>query len=166
MRQFKLFLAFSIKNVFTVLCPINLLTFLELLYQSGMTPRNIMNHLTAIKSVLKMLLMPHQWIESTLISNYIKSITINTPIKVKEKGIFSMQDLANMSVLLRNVHNQHHYRVAFILSFMAFLRISNLVPAATRLTDPQRQITWDDVEFTPWGGHHSPKMGKKHARAM
>ena len=33
---------------------------------------------------------------------------------------------------------EHHFRTAFLLSIMAFLRISNLVPSAIRFADPSK----------------------------
>ena len=161
LRQFKLFLAYSIKNkVQNVLCVFNLLMFLELLYQSHMSPRNIINHVTAIKSMLKLLLLPFTWVDHTLISNYLRSITINTRVHIRHKGIFTLQQIVNISTILNSFKYQHHFRTAYLLSFMAFLRISNLVPAAVKKADPQRQLTWQDVKFTAQGAIITLKWAK------
>ena len=160
-RQFKLFLAYSVKNrVKIVLCVFNLLMFCGWLYQAQFTPRNICNHVTAVKSMLKLYLLPHHWIDHPLIANYMRSITINTRTPTRVKGTFTLHNILHISQVLTKCPLQHHYRTAFLLSFMAFLRISNLVPPVVRFADASRQVTWNDITFTRNGAVINIKWAK------
>ena len=65
-----------------------------------------------------------------------------TPSVRKDKGIFTMDQIRTLSKFLMDSPLQHHFRTAFLLSFMAFLRISNLAPTSPHSFDPQRQLCW------------------------
>ena len=128
-RHFKLSLAFSIKHKAPIVLSVsNLLGFLELLYQAQVSSRALSNYLSAIKAMLKIYHLPTNWMESALVNNFMRAVSISTPSTFKPKGLFSIQQVMQMSKVICSHPLQHHFRVAFLLSFMAFLRISNLVP--------------------------------------
>ena len=110
--------------------------------------------------MLKLLVLPHHWIEHPLIGNYLRSITINTRMTIREKGTFTLHNMLEISQMLSRFSWEHHFRTAFLLSFMAFLRISNLVPSAIRFADPSRQITWGDIVFIKNGAVIKIKRAK------
>ena len=165
-RHFKLFLAFSVKhNASVVLSVPNLLGFLELLYQAQVSPRALSNYLAAIKAILKIYHLPTIWMDSPLISNFMRAVSISTPSVCKPKGLFSIQQVMQMSKVLSSHPLQHHFRVAFLLSFMAFLRISNLVPPTTKAIDKQKQLCWGDILFTDQGAELTLRWAKNLQKA-
>ena len=91
--------------------------------------------------------MPTEWLESTLLSNFMCSINISAPTVVREKGVFSWSHIKQICQLLRCSENEFHYKTAYLLAFMAFLRISDLTSTSYRLFDHIRQLCWQDVEF-------------------
>ena len=142
-KQFTLFIAFSIyNNVKTVLSVSNLLCFLELLVACNVAPRTVCNYVSAIKAYLQMYNMKVDWINNKLVGNYLRSISIHTSITPKEKGVLSMTDLLGISEALQNWENPWHFRTAFLLSFYAFLRISNLVPDKVSTFHSTKQLVW------------------------
>ena len=164
-RQFTLFVAFSIyMRSVSVLSVSNLLSFLELLTDCQISPRVVNNYVSAIRGYLQMYNVATDWMGNRLITNYLRAISIHTTVMCKPKGTFSMQDIFNISKLLEKWDFPWHYRASFLLSFYAFLRISNVVPVNLSSFDPGKQITWGDIVFLPGGAKITLKWAKNLQR--
>ena len=79
-KQFHLFLCYSIKaGASTVLSVQNYISFLEFLLQCNISPRSISNYASAIKSYLKLYQQPVEWLENSMIGNYLRALHIQVP---------------------------------------------------------------------------------------
>ena len=151
-RQLHLFVCFSIRTKAPVVLPVeNLISFLEFLASCHVSPRSICNYVSGIKSYLAVYQHPVQWLDHSMIRNYLRSLQLNVPTVHRLKDTITLQDFYNISVLLQQFDHPLVYRAAFALSFYGFLRISNLVPSSKKSSDATRQLTKGDVTFTPHG---------------
>ena len=65
-----------------------------------------------------------------------------------------LQDVYNVSKMLQGFDHPCmciQYRAAILISFYAFLRISNIVPPTLNTLDSSRQLCYEDVTFTHQG---------------
>ena len=151
-RQFKLFVCYSLRvHPRVVLSVENVLGFLEFLLSCGITPRVISNYCSAIKSYLSIYQVPVHWLNSSLLNNYLRALHIQVPTVRKSKSTLSLRDFLGISKALLNFDNHQVYRVAFMLSFYGFLRISNLVSPTQATFDPSRQLCSEDIAFNDSG---------------
>ena len=143
-----------------ILSVCNILSFLELLllFTTGISTRVLINYVSAIKAVLKLYMLPHHLLDSVMIQNYIKAIMLEYQGPVKVKGLFSLQQLAQMSQVLSLFPLHHHFRAAFLLALMGFLRISNLSPSAA--SDSDKQLPRKDITFTSFGAILNLRLAK------
>ena len=130
----------------------NFVSFLEFLSSCHVSPRSIGNYVSGIKSYLAVYQQSVHWLEHSMIRNYLRSLNFNVPTVHKPRDTITLHDFYNISVLLDQFDQPLTYRAAFALSFYAcFFRISNLVPSSKKSFDPSRQLTRQDVTFTPQG---------------
>ena len=149
-RQFKLFMCYSLfNNAKTVLSVNNLLGFLELLVAWGILPRVISNYCSGI-SYLVTYQMPTEWMKFSLLANYLRAVHIQIPTVKKIKTTIT-SDFLHISQVLNSLDNPLVYRVAFVLAFYGFMRISNLVPPRKCAFDPDRQLCFRDVSVSSIG---------------
>ena len=164
-RQFHLYLCFAIRSqVSCVLSVSTLIGFLELLHACKVSPRSMANYVSGIKAVISLYGLPVGWMENKLISNYMRALFIHTPHVRKQRDVLSLQDIYNVSRALEGFDNPNQYRVAFLLSFYAFLRISNLVPPTQGAFDISRQLTRSDISWCPQGAKVYLKWAKNMQR--
>ena len=151
-RQFQLFLAFAMRmGAKTVLSVSTLISFLEFLISCNTSTRVINNYVSGIKGYLNMYGLPTAWMAHQLFTNYMRAVQIQIPHVKKVKSVITLYDMYSISKLLQQFDHSLQYRVAFMLSFYAFLRISNIVPSTLSSFDPSRQLCYEDVTFTPQG---------------
>ena len=129
----------------------NILGFCEFLLACGLSPRAIDNYVSAVKSYLSTFQLPVHWMQSTVLSNYLRALNIQIPTVKKVKYTLSLSDFSHISQLLGTLDNPHVYRVAFMLSFFFFLRISNLVPPRQQAFDINRQLCVRYITLTTQG---------------
>ena len=147
-----LFVCFSIRVRAPVTLAVdNLISFLEFLVACHVSPRSVSNYVSGIRSYLSVFQQSTEWLNNSMISNYLRSLHIKIPTQEKQKDVITLQDFYNIVSLLQKMDEPLVYSAAFALSFYGFLRISNLVPPTKLSFDPARQLTRSDVTFTPTG---------------
>ena len=129
----------------------NLLGFLEFLLTCGLSPRVISNYSSAIQSYLSVYQVPVAWMQSSLVSNYLRALHIQVPTTKKLKSTLQLADFLHISQTLNCFDNHQVYRVAFMMAFYGFLRISNLVAPTRTSFDCDRQLCFRDVSVTNSG---------------
>ena len=65
-----------------------------------------------------------------------RAIHLQIPHVRREKGVLTLIDMLRISEALQALDNHQVYRVAFLMSFYGFLRISNLVAPTVTAFDP------------------------------
>ena len=127
----------------------NVLAFLEYLYQNHISPKVIKNYLSSITTMAKFYQLDHQYIFHPSVTRYIRSISINIRFQPTSRAIFHVQTLHAISVSC----DQPLFRAIFLLSFYAFLRMSNVAPHSRSQFDPRRHFLRQDLIFGPPGAH-------------
>ena len=89
-----------------------------------------------------------------------RSLAISAPFKVKLKAIIDPHTLQKITKKCDSMYMGQVYKAAFLLSFVSFLRISNLVPHATTKFNQMKQLARGDVFFAPPGAHILIKWSK------
>ena len=86
-----------------------------------------------------------------MLSNYLRAVQLQVPHVKKIKSVITLQNLRDISMLLDRFDHAIQYRAAFLVSFYAFLRISNIVPPTQKSFDITRQLCYEDITFTQHG---------------
>ena len=113
----------------------SLLAFLEFLHQNALSPSVIKNYISSINRQAKHFGWPTEPFDHHLISDYIRSITINTKFVPRHKGVFDLPTLARISAACESLPDLPLFRAAFLLAFFAFLRMSNIAPHSMHAFD-------------------------------
>ena len=160
-RQFKLFLAFVLSHHITQFDSVpTILEFLELLAANALTYRVIVNYVSALKCMFGKYGWSTQTFESPLVKRILKGVnyTVHTP--PSPKGLFSLQQIKEISRLCEIYESSLTYRAAFLLGFYGLLRISNIAPPFPKAFDPAKHLLRRDVAFIYPGTHISLKWVK------
>ena len=88
-----------------------------------------------------------------LVSEYLRSISINTRFAPTPRGIFDLTTLALISQACDILVDPPLFRAIFLLAFFAFLRMSNIAPHSRFKFDAQRHFLRQDVIFAEPGAH-------------
>ena len=126
-RMFHLFLAFLV--VVDLSHPgvssLDILAFMEYLAQSGMSPDNITNHLTAVRS---MVIIYGYNTAPLRVPLFIKSLKINRPFTAKLQLL--IDDTLLLQIVTVSAHLQFPlvYKALYLVAFFSFPRLSNILP--------------------------------------
>ena len=131
----------------------NILSFLEYLYQNGLSPKVIKNYLSSISSVLKFFNLDVSSLAHISISHYLRSISINSSFRPTPRGIFDITTLYQISKACDTLSDPALYRALFLTAFFGFLRMSNLAPHSSSKFDHTRHLLRQDIIFHPPGVH-------------
>ena len=127
----------------------NLLVFLEYLYNNSLSPKDIRNYLSSIKSTACRYKMNSEAADSHVIKIFLRSISINSKFSPTPRGVFDIRTMYNISIACDSLHDPILYRAIFLVSFFAFLRISNVAPHSPRQFDRFVQTSF----LAPPGAH-------------
>ena len=82
------------------------------------------------------------------------------PMRLTFKSIIDIPTLRNITEQCNRVHMGFIFKAAILLSYFAFLRISNLVPHSIATYNPLKQLARGDIFFFPPGAHIMLKWSK------
>jgi integrase len=145
--MFLIFHELEIKNI----TPVILLAFIEFLSHSGLAVVTIKNYISSLKSKLNYLGVKTSAFASPRVNLSLTSLEKNKIIQLKPKPIISP---SQFELLFANTHSlplKAFIRVAILLAYMAFLRISNLVPKSLNDYDSTRDIRRGDITINKGG---------------
>ena len=131
----------------------NIITFLEFLYQSSLSPKVISNYLSSIRSMTKFYNIEHSDLSHIAVSRFLRSITINSRFSPTPRGVFDIHTLYRLSLACDSLSDPILYRAIFLTAFFAFLRMSNMAPHSARAFDPTRHFLRQDLIFADPGVH-------------
>ena len=131
----------------------SILAFLEYLYNNSVSHKVILNYVSSIKKAA----IKYQWhpevLSHRLVSEYLRSISINTTFAPTPRGIFDLTTLALISQACDILSDPPLFRAIFLLAFFAFLRMSNIAPHSRFKFDKQRHFLRQDIIFAEPGAH-------------
>jgi integrase len=123
----------------------SLLSFLQFLSASGLSPPTIKNYFSSVKSYFAACSIPTEVFLSPQLSLSLSSLEKNTPPSAIVKPIFSPSQLIALFSSLSILPLHALYRVAFSFAFLAMLRISNLAPPSSSSFDPFQHLRRGDI---------------------
>ena len=160
-RQFRLYLAFVISRGLTILDPVtSVLLFLEFLATNALSQRVIVNYVSALKFAFDSYGWCTTVFESPLIRRMLRGIKFSICKQPSPKGVFSFHQVRHISQLCDSFDNPITYRLAFLLGFYGFLRISNVAPPFAKSFSTHKHFQRQDVVLAPPGMHLNLKWAK------
>ena len=135
-RMFQLFLAFLV--VVDLLLPgvssLDILTFMEYLAQSGMSPDHITDHITvgSMCIVYGVNTLPFR---DQRIPLFIKSLKLNRSFVPRMSMLIDKTLLIQIVTASAKLQLPEVYRPLYLLAFFSFLRLSNILPHTVNMFD-------------------------------
>ena len=131
----------------------NVLTFLEYLFQNNISPKVIRNYLSSVRLMALKYNIPQTGLVHYAISNYLRSISINSYFRPTPRGIFDLTTLYHISISCDILDDPVLYRAIFLTSFYGFLRMSNIAPHSAKQFSKHRHFLRQDLIFGHPGAH-------------
>ena len=128
-----------------------ILAFLECLNFNSISVAQMSNHLAAIKSFSVKLNLPVNIFEHSKISMYLKAIQKTTPVKIKLNNIVDIPFLTALVKKCDSTYMGQIFKVAYLISFFGFLRLSNLAPHSMAAFSFLKHLAKGDVIFSNSG---------------
>ena len=152
--HFRTFLGYLIFMDLQIDCSIhNILTFLEYLFQSSISPMVISSYLSSIYSKASLYGWDVSPIAHPAVRRYIRSISINSTFSPTPRGIFDIHTLYNLSLSCDILSDPILFRAIFLTAFYGFLRMSNIAPHSSKKFDHNHHFLRQDLIFAPPGAH-------------
>ena len=147
--MFQLFLAFLVVVDLSLpaISSLDVLAFMEYLAQSGMSPDNITNHITAIRSISIIYGLDIAPFRDQRIPLFIKSLKINRPLAPVVKLVIDHTLLLQIVTVSAHLQYPLVYKSLYLLAFFSFLRLSNILPHTIKKFDKSRHLCVGDVVF-------------------
>ena len=150
----KTYLAFTIFMELPVeLNAHSILAFLEYLYINSVSYKVILNFVSSLKKAATKYHWHPEVLSHRLVSDYLKSISINIRFAPIPRGIFDLTTLALISRAYDILVDPPLFRAIFLLAFFAFLRMSNIAPHSRFKFDAHKHFLRQDIIFAEPGAH-------------
>ena len=135
----------------TFLAPLShtstLLSFFERLAQNGSKAHTLSSNLSAISHYFKMYYIPTSALTHRKVLLLIKAVSINSHYTPSCKTVFTISTLTKLVQACDSHTHGPVYKAAFLLAYFVFLRLSNIAPSSTPLSDPSRHLLHSDIIF-------------------
>ena len=128
--MFMIFIAFCEFTTTSFLGPkeCTIIAFIEFLCFNDLRFNSIQNYLAAIKSQMKWLKLPVHVFEYAKVKLMLKAVEHTNTKPPIFKGVFDLQNLVNIIWLCQLLPLTTMYQALYLLAFLGFFRMSNLVP--------------------------------------
>ena len=127
----------------------NILTFLEYLYQSLISPKVIASYLSSIHTKASIYNLNTSSLSHPAITRFIRSININSKFSPTPKGVFDIPTLYQLSCSCDILPDPLLFRAIFLTAFFGFLRMSNIAPHSSSKFNPDVHFLRQDITFAP-----------------
>ena len=138
----------------------SILAFLVYLLTNSVSYKVMLNYISSIKKAATKYHWNPEVLSHRLVSEYLRSISINTRFAPTSRGIFDLTTLALISQACDILTDPLLFRAVFLLAFFAFLRMSNMAPHSKFKFDPSRHFLRLDIIFADPGAHILVKWTK------
>ena len=126
---------------------VTILTFIEFLAYNGLKHSSIVNYVSALKAQFKWFELPAQIFDHSKIKLMLKALERSIPASPKFKGLFDIQDLQNIIEATSRFEHPVLYKALYLLAFLVFFRISNLVPEKKNNFNFMKQLCRGDIIY-------------------
>ena len=127
----------------------NILTFLEYLYQSLISPKAIASYLSYIHAKASIYNLNTSSLSHPAITRFIRSININSKFSPTPKGVFDIPTLYQLSCSCDILPDPLLFRAIFLTAFFGFLRMSSIAPHSSSKFNPDVHFLRQDIIFAP-----------------
>ena len=134
--------------------------FLEFLASNSLSHRVILNYVSALKFAFTSYGWNSEIFSHPLVVRLLRGIALSVHTSPSPKGLFSFQQIREISSLCDLFESSLTYRCAFLLGFYGLLRISNVAPTSHTKFDSSKQLLRRDVAFAYPGSHIRIKWAK------
>ena len=154
-EKFKLFITF------TTYCRIlmdqvdSILAFLELLAQNGSRSHTLASYVSVMKHFFKLYDLDTSCTMHRKMHLFVKSVSMNSKYFPRFKANFTIETLTRLAQACDQIRYGTVYKVAFLLAYFAFLRLSNIAPVTANAFDVTRHLIRSDVIFGSPGAQPS-----------
>jgi integrase len=145
--MYAIFYELSIKNIEIF----SLLAFIEFLVDSKLTVATIKNYISALKAKLNALGIKTAAFHSPRVALVLLSLEKHQKVMFKPKPIITPVQFQSLFIKAEVLPLKLFFRMAIILAYMAFMRISNISPKSGGAYDVLRDIRRGDVRITASG---------------
>ena len=161
-HMFRLFLAFLVVLDLSLhqISTIDILVVMEYLTESGMSPDNIVNHLTAIISLCITYACDTTPFQDQRLPLFVKSLKINRSFQPRTTLLVDEHLLLEMVTDSQHLPNSMAFTASYLFTFFLFLRLSNILLHAVNDFDPTRHLCVGDVIFSDAGATFLIKWSK------
>ena len=139
--QFLQFIGIDIKE----LSHVSVLAFLEFLQVNGLSHASIEAYMSSLRSQFRVLYLSIAPFSHHTVTLTLRSLALNVPMARKAKDIFDLPTLHAIIDICDRLPLGYIYKPLFLLSFFAFLRLSNLVPPSINEFSPIIHLCRADV---------------------
>ena len=136
------------------------LLFIELLASNVLSYRVFMNYISALKYMFRRYGWSCASFSHPLVLRLLKGVNYSVIPNPRPKGIFTFNQIREISSLCELFESTLTYRAAFLIAFYGLFRISNIAPQSIRLFDRARHLLRCDVKFEFPGVHIRLKWAK------
>ena len=147
--MFRLYLAFLAFNGLApsqVMVDISL-AFFECLRYNNISYSQMLNYLSAIKSVSVRFSLDISHFQHPKISLFLKAVQKSTPRLLRMTNLIHKSFLFDIVTKCRSTHMGHIFKTAYLLGFFGFLRLSNLVPHSCHTFSHLKHLAKGDIFF-------------------
>ena len=131
----------------------SILAFLEYLFTNSVSYKVMLNYISSIKKAATKYHWNPEVLSHRLVSEYLRSISINTRFAPTSRGIFDLTTLALISQACDILTDPLLFRAIFLLAFFAFLRMSNMAPHSRFKFDFSKHFLRQDIIYADPGAH-------------
>ena len=89
--------------------------------------------------------LDHRMLEHPRVCYFTKAMKINRPLSLTKRNVITIEDLENISLLCEQFPYGVIFRAVFLMTFFAFLRISNLAAHSISQFNSTVHLTPKDV---------------------
>ena len=122
-----------------------MIAYLESLAENNVSVNMVANHISALKASFILHGLDHILLDHPKVRYFTKSMRINRPLSLTKRNIMSLNDLKKLALCCNKIPNGQVFKAVFLISFFAFLRISNVAPHARGTFDPTVYLTPSDI---------------------
>ena len=137
-----------------------MLAFLEFLVFNGSTNSGVANYISALKAKFIIFRLDSTLFDSPRIKYFTKALTLKAPFKVTLKSIIDPPLLNSIALQCDSMYMGQIFKTAYLLAFLSFLRIPNLVPHSLSSFNLLEQLCREDIIFADPGVHILVKWTK------
>ena len=160
--MFRVFLAFCVFYHIQVnqVTADSILAYLQFLADNNVSSSALTNHLSALKTQFALYALNVVPFQDARLTYFTKARARLAPMKLSFKSIIDTPTLHSIIQQCDRIHMGYIFKAAILLSYFAFLRISNLVPHSIPTYNPLKQLARGDIFFFPPGAHVMLKWSK------